>query len=182
MLRLFRSPTPWLLILLSAAAYGLFVWVEAIGGPDEINARYGRLAPAISGSAQVVLSLTPFPSDIFAIARGALYGFWIAAPLNWFAWWIAASLEFGLGRRASEDFDLEHELRRLPSWLRNFPVGHPAFLILGRLVPWAGGHITTFVPGAMGVSFRRHLWCSAIAILPSALGLAALGAGLLSAM
>lgn len=176
-----RSPLFWLLLLALPASYALVLWVDSVGGPPGIHARYGMLAPVVTGSLQFALSPTPFPTDLFSIAHGTLYGFWIAAPLNWTVWWLAAMLEFALGRRARVDLDLESEIERLPEWLRRFPVDHPAFLILGRQIPWAGGDITTLVPGAMGVPFRRFVWCAAIAILPGAFAMAALGAGILGA-
>ena len=87
---------------------------------------------------------------------------------------------FFLGRRLRGDFDLEPQLQRLPRFLRRFPVDHPAFLILARQVPWAGGHLTTLVPGAMGVPFLRNAWCNAIGIVPAAILTAGAGAGLLA--
>ena len=180
-MRLVRSPIFWIVLLILPAGYALVQWVDSVGGPEGIQTRFGALAPAVTGSLQFALTLTPFPTDLFSIAHGTLYGVWIAAPLNWTVWWLASIVEFSLGRRARTDFDLETEMQRLPGWLRRFPAEHPAFLILSRQIPWAGGHIATLVPGALGVSLRRFLWCSAIAILPGAIGLALLGAGLLQA-
>ena len=154
-------------------------WVQSVGGPEGIRERFGTAAPLVTGSVQFLLTPTPFPTDVICVAHGALYGFWFAAPLNWFVWWLAAFLEYGIGRRARVDLDLEPQVRRLPAWLRRFPVDHPAFLILGRLVPSVGGHLTTLVPGAMGVPLGRFAWCSAVGIIPGAAVMAAVGAGLL---
>lgn len=178
-MHLLRAPTFWGIIGVFIGGYLLMRWVDSIGGPEGVQERFGAAAPFVTGSLQLSLSLTPFPSDVVCIAHGMLYGFWVAAALNWFVWWLAALLEYALGRRARIDFDLERRWNRLPHRLRRFPVEHPAFLILARQVPWAGAHLTTLLPGARGVSFGRIGWCSAIAIIPGALVMAALGAGLL---
>ena len=178
--RLLRSQGLWLALGLLLAAYLLVGWVESVGGPEAIRARYGVLAPAITSSIQILIAPTPFPSDVICVAQGALYGFWFAVGLNWLGWWLAAHIEFFVGRRLRGDFDIELQLERLPRWLRRFPVDHPVFLIFGRQVPWAGGHLTTLVPGAMGVPFVRSAWCNAIGIIPGAILTAGLGAGLLA--
>jgi uncharacterized membrane protein YdjX (TVP38/TMEM64 family) len=153
-------------------------WIAVIGGPAVIRETWGYSAPLISVPAHILLAITPFPSDIVSIANGAVYGFVPGAVLSWVAWWIAALAEYGLGRRARKDFDLERGLQKMPTWLRRFPIEHPAFLIGGRLLPWLGGHITTFFPGAAGVQFQRYVWCSAVAVIPPSIVMAAVGAGL----
>ena len=132
---------------------GFLMWLPAMRYRDDLRVRVGFLL--------VVL-------------------FWFALGLNWLGWWLASHLEFFLGRRLRGDFDIERKLERLPRWLRRFPVEHPVFLIFARQVPWAGGHLTTLVPGAMGVPFFRSAWCNAIAIIPAAILTAGLGAGLLA--
>ena len=164
--------------MLIAGGYGLARWVEAMGGPEGIHARFGATAPIVSGLIHFALSPTPFPTDLLAIANGTLYGFAVAAPLNWIVWWLASWLQYFLGRRLGASLDAASQLERLPSWLRRFPVGHPAFLICGRFIPWAGGHVTTWLPGAAGVPVGRFAWCSALSIVPGAVFLAAVGAGL----
>jgi uncharacterized membrane protein YdjX (TVP38/TMEM64 family) len=174
------SPALWLVTGLLLTAYLLVSWVDSVGGPEAIRERYGVMAPAITSSIQILVAPTPFPSDVICVAQGALYGFWFALGLNWLGWWLAAHIEFLLGRRLRGDFDLESRIGRLPRWLRRFPVEHPVFLIFARQVPWAGGHLTTLVPGAMGVPFIRSAWCNAIGIIPAAVLTAGVGAGLLA--
>lgn len=179
-LRILRSRAIWLALGLVFAGYLLIRWVESVGGPEAIRERYGILAPLITSSIQILVAPTPFPSDVICVAQGALYGFWLAVALNWLGWWIACHLEFLLGRRLRGEFDLERQLERLPRFLRRFPVDHPIFLIFARQVPWAGGHLTTLVPGAMGVPFLRNAWCNAIGIVPASILTAGAGAGLLA--
>jgi len=182
--RLLTSPSVYIILGLLILGVGLWNWVVSIGGPAELRAEFSRMfgpsAPLVTVNLHIVLAITPFPSDLISIANGAMYGFPLGAGLSWFAWWIAALLEFGLGRRTRKDLHLEEATDRLPHWLRRFPVEHPVFLIVGRLVPWVGGHATTFVPGAAGVSWRRYVWCSAIGIIPGALLMPYIGAFLTS--
>ena len=76
------------------------------------------------------------------------------------------------------DFDLDAQLPRVPAMLRRFPVQHPVFLVGSHLLPWVGGHVSTLLPGALGVGFVRVAWCSAVGIIPGSLVMAALGVGL----
>lgn len=160
---------------------GYFVarWVESIGGPAKFRSEFGLLAPAITLPLHAIVSISPFPSDVLCVANGALYGFWLGAALSWLGWWVAGLAEYGFGYQARRDFNLAARWERLPRWLRKFPVGHPVFLIGVRQVPGIGGHMATLLPGAAGVPFLRHVWCSAIAIVPGALLMSAIGVGLL---
>lgn len=179
MTKLLKSPTLWIIIIVLALGYVLATWVNSIGGPEVLQQRYGLLAPVITGSILFVLTPSPFPSDVISVAHGALYGFVFASVLNWLCLWAAAFLEAGLGRRLGADLNVEEELKKLPKFMQKLPVGHPAFLILGRQVPMVGSNITTLLPSVLGVPMRRIVVCSAIGILPSACALAAAGAGLL---
>lgn len=151
-------------------------WLKHIGGPEQIVGRFGAAGPIMTMTIQLILALTPFPSDVIAIAHGAIFGFLPGAIYSWTSWWLASILEFGLGRRVRNEFDLDSALSKAPERIRSFPISHPIYLILSRQIPWLGGHVSTFVPGAAGVSWQRYLWCSAIAIIPGSLILAALGA------
>lgn len=153
-------------------------WVNSIGGLEEFRRQYGRTAPILTTPLHMAVASLPIPTDVFCVANGALYGFWIGALLSWIGWYGAALVKFSLGRRARQDFNVEAGMKKLPQFLQRFPVGHPAFLIGSRMIPWLGGNVSTYLPGAAGVPLSRHLWCSAIAIVPGALLTAGVGAGL----
>ncbi|MGI9589909.1 MAG: TVP38/TMEM64 family protein [Myxococcota bacterium] len=176
---LLRSPALyWIAAILVGGAI-LASWVEAVGGPEAIHARFGTLAPLVTGTVQLVLAPTPIPTDLICIAHGTLYGFFFASVLNWLGWWLGSLVEFAIGRRIGADLDLAASADRVPGWLRRFPVDHPIYLIGSRQVPVVGSHLSTSVPGAVGVPFHRVAWCSAIGVIPGAAFFAAIGAGLL---
>ncbi|MFK8021034.1 MAG: TVP38/TMEM64 family protein [Pseudomonadales bacterium] len=155
-------------------------WVDSIGGYDTLRQRYGLLAPTLSVLTLAVFAVTPFPSDFISIASGAMYGFWPGVLVSWIGWYLAAVVEFTIGRRSRADFPVDDWLTKLPAWLQSVPVHHPVFLICSRFIPYAGGHIATLIPGALGVHPVRFAWCAAISIVPLALLMAGIGAGLLS--
>ena len=61
-------------------------------------------------SLQAIVAVTPFPSDVLCVANGTVYGLWLGAFLSWVGWYLAALIEFGIGRRARSDFSIEDGL------------------------------------------------------------------------
>lgn len=172
-----RSPALGAALLLFLTAVAAARWIDAVGGPEAVRSQLGVAAPVGSVCLHALLNVSPLPGDVVALANGALYGFVLAAVLNWLGWYVAAFVQFSIGRRAARDFDLDVHRARLPVFLRRLPVGHPAYLLLARLLPWAGGHVTTWIPGAAGVPVCRFAWCTALAIVPASVGFALLGSG-----
>lgn len=177
LVRLFTSLTLYVIAGILLVAWFLVQWLRT----HDINAlreTYGLAALVITLPTHIIMALTPFPSDICAMGNGALYGLTIGTSLSWLGWWIAATLQFALGRRARQDFDLAGQSDKLPVFLKRFPVEHPAYLIGVRQVPWLGMHMGSFVPGAANVKWRRFLWCSAIGAIPGSLLMTGIGAGI----
>lgn len=165
-----------------AAGLAAFAWIlhrglEAGGGPETLTARYGMLAAAILVPIQAVVTFVPFLGEMIALTNAALYGFWLGALLSWVAWMLTSLLQYGVVRRTAADFDLEATYRRLPRWMRRFPVSHPVFLI-GVRIPF-GGPIVNTAAGAFGVPLWRHLWCAALGIAPRAMFFAGVAVGVL---
>ena len=145
----------------------------------KIRQRFGIIAPLVSVPVQAVVAATPFPSDVIVIANGAVYGYSHGVIYSYIGWFIGAMLEFYVVRSLKPAVAPEETLEKVPKWLRRFPGQSPVFLIVGRQIPWGGAHIT-IVGGVMaGVSWRRFVICTAIAIVPGALLLPAIGANLL---
>ena len=178
--RLLASRALYAIVAVTIIGFVLLRWVENVGGPAGIWERYGLWAPAITVPMHALIAVTPFPSDVFGIASGAIYGFLWGTVLSWIGWFAASFLQYAIGFRAGKDFDVEGMIARSPSRLRRFPVHHPAFLIFSRYVPYIGGHLSTLLPGAVRVPLRRYAWCTALSIIPEALLMAGIGVGLLS--
>jgi len=159
-------------VLISLGAAG---WLEQAGGAEQIWARFGWWGPAASVPIHAMVSLSPMPSDLIALANGALYGPLFGSMLSWGGWYLAAWVRFWVGRRAGLELPIDTWWARLPEWLQRLPVGHPVFLILSRYIPYVGGEISTLVPGVRGVGAWRFGWCTAVAIAPYALLLGMLG-------
>jgi uncharacterized membrane protein YdjX (TVP38/TMEM64 family) len=176
---LFTSPSFYLLFAVVVVGTLVGGWLLNNYGVQVVRQSLGKWAPLVTVPIHIIVAVSPLPSDIVSIANGAVYGFAAGTGLSWFAWWIAAILEFGLGYRVRADFHFEDHINRIPKWLRRFPVSHPVYLIGARQIPWIGGHITSFVPGASGVSLKRYVWCSAIAVIPGSIVMAAIGAELM---
>ncbi|MEW6268259.1 MAG: VTT domain-containing protein [Thermodesulfobacteriota bacterium] len=172
----------WTLIALLAASVALMGGLEALGGAAALRERWGAGAGVVLVGAQAITGIWPVPaSEMLALANGALYGFWLGALLNWVGWMIASVLHYAMFRQLARDFDLEHALATLPAWLTRFPVAHPAFQILGRLVPLpAAPQVVGCASGALGVPPWRYLWCAAVGVAPGALLFSGLANGLLA--
>jgi len=177
--RVLTSPSFYLLFIVLVIGTLVGGWLVSNYGPKDVHRLLGQWAPLLTVPIHIIVALSPIPSDIISIANGAVYGFVTGTVLSWFAWWIAAILEFGLGYRVRTDLHIVDHTEKIPKWMRRFPVSHPLYLIGARQIPWIGGHITSFVPGASGVPLKRFVWCSAIAVIPGAIVMAAIGAGLM---
>jgi uncharacterized membrane protein YdjX (TVP38/TMEM64 family) len=167
-----------LLLLLAAAGYGISRGLDALGGPEAVRDRFGWLAPVVSALVHAPLAASPFPSEVFAISHGALYGFWLGALVGWGGWWLGSLIEYLVLLRWRFDVGPAALAFTRPRWLARLPFDHPAFLIGARQLPW-GYHLVNVAVALTGVPFFRHLWCSAVSQIPSALFISALGVGLL---
>jgi len=175
-LRLLCSPGLRGLLLVCLIGWLLLHALEALGGPEAVRERFGLGAAALLIPIQAVVAVSPFPSEVIALAEGAIYGFALGWPLAWAGWLLGAWLEYGLFRRIASDVgDAGGE--RLPAWLHRFPAQHPLFLIFGRLVPF-GNHAVNALAGSRRVPVWRFAWASALAFLPFSALIAAIASGL----
>ena len=165
--------------LIFALGGALLYGVEWLGGPEAIRATFGLGAAAFLVPVHAVLAVSPFPSEIFALAHGAIYGFELGALFTWAGWMLGAWLEYALFRRIAADVGDAANAARLPAWLRRFPAHHPAFLVLGRLVPF-GNHVVNAMAGSRGVAIWRFSWTTAVALAPFSIFVAAIGSGLIA--
>lgn len=150
--------------------------LDALGGPEAVRARFGWFGPVASAVIHAPLAAVPFPSELFAISHGALYGFWLGAVVGWAGWFLGSLLEYSVIRRWRADVSPTPLRITRPRWLARLPVEHPLFLIGARQLP-AGYHLVNVAAAVAGVTFTRHLWCSLLSQIPTALFIAAVGAG-----
>ena len=173
--RLLRSPGLRGLLRVCLIGWFLVHALEALGGPETVRARWGLGAAAVLVPLQAVVAASPFPSEVIALAHGAIYGFALGWLFTWAGWLLGAGIEYGLFRRMASDLGGARE--RLPAWLRRFPAQHPLFLIGGRLVPF-GNHAVNALAGSCRVPFWRFAWASALAFLPFSALVTAIASGL----
>lgn len=176
--RLLRAPGLRWLLLVCLIGWLLLRALESLGGPEAVRARWGPAAALVLVPLHAVVAVSPFPSEVLALAHGAIYGFAIGWPLTWAGWMLGAWLEYALFRRIAADVGAA-DGERLPAWLRRLPAQHPLFLILGRLVPF-GNHAVNALAGSRSVPLWRFSWASALAFLPFSGLVAAVAAGLTS--
>lgn len=174
--RLLRSRGLLGLMLLCGGAWLLLHALAAVGGPEAVRDRFGFAAALLLVPVHAVVAVSPFPSELIAMAHGAIYGFAIGWPLTWAGWCLGAALEYALYRRIASDVGAGGA-ERLPAWLRAFPVRHPLFLVLGRLVPF-GNHAVNALAGSCRVPFGRFAWASALAFIPFSALIAGIASGL----
>jgi uncharacterized membrane protein YdjX (TVP38/TMEM64 family) len=153
-------------------------WVESAGGAEALLEQFGSWAPLVSIPIHILLSATPFPSELVGIASGSVYGLLFGTLYAWVGWWSGAVLEYAVVRLGAKQFEPRDDRLKLPNWLRRFPVHHPIFLIVGRQLPF-GFHAINIAAGVGGVSPLRHIICAGISNLPYAFLTAAIGAGLI---
>lgn len=168
-----------LLAVVLAGGWLVLEALEAAGGPAAIRSRHGLWAGAFLVPVQTVLALVPIPSELVAVPTASIYGFWLGAGLIWLGWVAATPIRYAIGRRVTRDLEIEAGLERLPGWLRRFPVGHAAFLVFGRWLPY-GPHLVDYAAAAAGVPFARVLWSAAVSTAAPATFFSAVANGLLA--
>lgn len=152
-------------------------WIYALGGPEELRARYGLLGPIVSLFGHTLVNVTPVADLIpWSLANGAVWGVWPGSLLTWLAFLGGTAGQWAIARRTAVDFDLEANLEHLPRWVRALPADHPLFLTVVRLLP-SGGLVANGAAGAFGVPFHRVLGYAALVYAPHSLLIALVGAG-----
>lgn len=176
---LIRSRGAQGLAVVALGGVALVQGIERLGGAEAIDARLGMGAGFVTVPVQAVVAVSPVPGEIIAFLNVALYGFWSGAALCWMGWMMAAFIEYALVRRVARDLTHEAGPERMPVWLRKLPSHHPAFLILGRYLPF-GSHVVNSTAGLHGVALSRFAWTAAVSLVPASLVFAAAAMGLVS--
>jgi len=152
-----------------------------LGGSGKSHGHFGKTglgALAISFPLLTVAGWSWLPSETIAIGQGAAYGFFIGTIANVAGWTLSSVIQYLMVKHGLMSGEPEALLERAPKFLRKLPTTHPLFLIGARQLPF-GSKLVNFLSPAVGVSLRRHTWCAAAGVLPTAVVCAALGTGLL---
>jgi uncharacterized membrane protein YdjX (TVP38/TMEM64 family) len=176
--RILTSPGVGCIVLVIIAAWIAQHYLGAIGGAEAMRARLGLSALLPLIVVHGLVSVSPLPGEVVAFANSMVFGFALGVVANWSGWMLGAIIEYRLVQKTTSDLGLNRPAlwSSMPKWLQSLPVHHPMFLICSRWLPF-GCHIANTAAGAAGVPLWRHLWCSAIGILPLAVIVAALGSG-----
>ena len=175
----FTSRAFWAIVASAALAGALIFAVQTLGGPEALHERYGWAATFALVGVQSIVAFWPVPiGEMIAFANSLVHGFWLGTALAWCGWMLTAFLQYQLAHRLARDLDFAGAIERMPGILRRFPVDHPAFLILGRLIPFPGPQFVNCAAGVFRVPLWRHLWCAAIGVLPGSMFIAGAATGL----
>jgi len=105
-------------------------------------------------------------TDALAIMNGAIFGPVKGSLVNAVGLFLAALGGYWINRHASEMLDLDAYLQRVPSWVKRFPVGSPAFLIAVRIIPGFGGTVATATAATFRVPIWVHVWTMCAIAIP----------------
>jgi uncharacterized membrane protein YdjX (TVP38/TMEM64 family) len=127
----------------------------------------GPLAYPLAVAVFALVASAPFSvTDALAIMNGAIFGPINGTLVDAAGLVIAALLGYWINQHASKVFDLPEYLARLPSWVRRFPVGSPAFLLAVRIIPGFGGTVATATAATFRVPIWVHVWTMCAIAIP----------------
>jgi uncharacterized membrane protein YdjX (TVP38/TMEM64 family) len=127
----------------------------------------GPFAYPLAVAVFVVVASAPFSvTDALAIMNGAIFGPVKGTLVDVFGLVGAALLGYWINRHASNLFELQAYLQKLPSWVKRFPVGSPAFLLAVRVIPGFGGTVATASAAAFRVPVWVHVWTMCAIAVP----------------
>jgi uncharacterized membrane protein YdjX (TVP38/TMEM64 family) len=177
--RLSTSKFIWMLLALVALAFAIDKWITVEGGVRAVVQRWGIWAPLVSLVIQTITTMTPIGSMLISVLNGALFPFWTAFALNLASGTLGGIGMYYLWRRGDHEFDIQRSMQALPEWFRKHAGDNLLFLVVLRLVPWAGGALADMIAGAHHVPVRTQALSLMIGYIPGSLLYALVGAGLL---
>jgi len=127
----------------------------------------GWLAYPLAILVFTVVASAPFSvTDALAIMNGVLFGPLWGSVVNAIGLVFAALAGYALARRTSHLLELHKNIEKLPSWVRRFRVGSPAFLLTLRVIPGLGGTMATQIAAAFKVPVFVHVWTMCAIAIP----------------
>ena len=151
-----------------AASFALAYWVIRHKPHIEHEIRIiGPLAYPLAIAVFAVVASAPFSvTDALAIMNGAIFGPVRGTIVDAVGLVLAALLGYWINLHASNLFNLQESLKRLPAWVKRFPVGSPAFLLAVRIIPGFGGTVATASAAAFRVPVWVHVWTMCAIAIP----------------
>jgi uncharacterized membrane protein YdjX (TVP38/TMEM64 family) len=114
-----------------------------------------------------VVASAPFSvTDALAIMNGAIFGPIVGTIVDTVGLVLAALLGYWINLHASNLFNLQESLHRLPGWVKRFPVGSPGFLLAVRIIPGFGGTVATATAATFRVPIWVHVWTMCAIAIP----------------
>ncbi|HTV75313.1 MAG TPA: VTT domain-containing protein [Candidatus Acidoferrales bacterium] len=114
-----------------------------------------------------LVASAPFSvTDALAIMNGVIFGPVLGSIVNAIGIVFAAVMGYALAKRTAHLLDLDKQIERLPSWIRRFRVGSPAFLLSVRVIPGLGGTLATQSAAAFRVPLFVHVWTMCVVAIP----------------
>ncbi len=166
-------------VLIFLASFALAAFV--IAKRTFVESYLGAIGFAAYPIAVVVFALVasaPFSvTDALAVMNGVIFGPLWGSVVNVFGIVLAAIVGYVIAMRTSKLLDLEAQIEKLPSWVRRFRIGSPAFLIMVRVIPGIGGTVATQTAAALKVPIIVHIWTMAVVAVPVCTALAIFGDG-----
>ncbi len=178
--RAVRAPLTWQLLALVALGLGIRYWLGSRDDAVRTIGSMGALAPLITVILQCVSSMTPVGSSLIPTLNGMLFPVHAAMALNMFAGLINGVVLYYFWRHRERDLHIQKRLDSLPPWARRFARNDLLSLIVMRMLPWAGGSISTFLAGTTQVPLRVHVVSVVVGSLPGSIIYALLGAGIVA--
>jgi len=127
-----------------------------------------------------VLGASPIPSEPFTVLIASIFGPLQGAVITTFGNFLAALVEFYIGKNLGDIVAIETKRAQLPLGLNKLPVNSPIFLIAGKMLPSFGPKFISVISGMAQVSLWRYIWTTLVSTFIGAIIIAYGGYGLLS--
>jgi uncharacterized membrane protein YdjX (TVP38/TMEM64 family) len=141
-----------------------------IKNKSSVEATLSTIGPLAYPLAVVVFAAVasaPFSvTDALAIMNGVIFGPLWGSVVNAIGLVFAALIGYAIARRTSHLLELDKNIERLPSWVKRYKVGSPAFLLTVRIIPGLGGTIATQVAAAWRIPIFVHVWTMCAIAIP----------------
>jgi uncharacterized membrane protein YdjX (TVP38/TMEM64 family) len=176
---IFSSRFVWILVVLVAVSFLVNRWVDEEGGAKQVVEEWGLWAPLVAFVIQTITTMTPIGAVFMAVVNGMLFPLWLAILINLSSGVVGGIGMYFLWRRGEHEFDIQARMSILPTWFRRRAGDDLIFLVVLRLLPWAGGGIADLLAGAHRIPVRTQTASLLLGYLPGSVLYALMGAGLI---